>query len=355
MLLYARKSICRSDGQCYARAFSRRKVSQYRMSNSRVMGERQPSPTQTILHLPAGSVDWAGVLTQFTLLLAAREGRAYATWASERLLRFSRKGEGIVALSDGKLLGLLLLELQDHSIEFSFPWTCEPDVMLAGEIATTAIAVGRALYPEARYLRMERQLLPGQADPVGLETAGACCRWRNRMMLELANWHDSPHIAAGYRVVPWNIRDLEAAAAVVYRANINTLDAVLYAPFFGESPAQCRKGLLSILSGTYGPLHPQATICAFHDSTLVGINLVIHEGTGLASIVELSVDPAHQRQGLGRALMMRTLQILKADHIERVELAVTQENARAVNLYASLGFLEYGEFPVCVWPLERRD
>ncbi len=313
------------------------------------MTETYPSRQSTIIHLPAGSADWAGVLAQFTLLLTAREGRAFATWAAERLLRFTRKGDGVVALADGALRGLLILELNDSAVELTFPWLAEPDLFLGGELALAGLQVAEELYPAAPHRRVERQLLPGAADADALTRAGFFCRTRYRMLLELPGWQGEAELPDGYRVVPWNMRDLDPAAAVVYRANIGTLDALLYAPFFGDSPTQCRKGLLSILAGTYGPVHLQATLCAFRDATLVGVNLVIAEGSGLASVVELSVDPASQGRGLGRALMSRTLRVLKHENYERVELAVTQENTRAVALYASLGFLEYGEFPVCVW------
>jgi ribosomal protein S18 acetylase RimI-like enzyme len=313
------------------------------------MTETYPSRQCTILHLPAGSADWAGVLAQFTLTLAAREGRAFATWAGERLLRYTRKGEGVVALADGQLRGLLLLELNDQAVELTFPWLAAPDPALASELALAGLQVAAEVFPAAKHRRVERQLLPGTADPAPLAHAGFFCRRRNRMLLELAGWHGEAELPEGYRIVPWNMRDLDAAAGVVYRANVGTLDAVLYAPFFGESPTQCRKGLLSILAGNYGPIHPSATLCAFHESTLVGVNLVIAEGNGLASIVELSVDPAVQGRGMGRALMTRTLRVLKHENYERVELAVTQDNTRAVALYDSLGFSESGEFPVCVW------
>ncbi|MHB9026010.1 MAG: GNAT family N-acetyltransferase [Armatimonadota bacterium] len=303
-----------------------------------------------ILHLPAGSVDWAGIITQFTLHLVAQNSKQYATWAGERLLRATRKSDGVVALADGALHGLLLFEVVDQTAELTLPWTLPPDHSLATDLTEAVLQVLREDHPELRYIRAERQLLPGNTDPGGLEAAGFACYWRRRMMLELADVRDDPEVPVGYRITHWHIRYLDHAAEVVYRANLGTLDAELYAPFFGDSPAQCRKGLLAILAGRYGPIHPQATLCAFCDDRLVGINLVISEGERLASIVEVSVDPAHQRRRLGRALLQRSLRVLKHENYERVELAVTQENRPAIRLYQALGFTNLEEFPVCFRP-----
>lgn len=303
-----------------------------------------------VIHLPAGSVDWASVLTQFTLHLSKAEGRSYATWAADRLLRLSRTADGLVALANGELLGLMLVEDAGDTVELSMPWVRTDDVRIAEDLATAAVHIARTEHPKARYVRAERQVLPPGDRPAGLAAAGFICHLRQRMALDLPGWRDDAITPAGYRIATWSIRDLDAAADVVYQANLGTLDAILYAPFFGDSPAQCRKGLLSILAGRYGPIHPQATLSAFHGTTLVGVNLVIHEGNGLASVVELSVDPRHQGHGLGRALMVHSLRILKHENMDRVELAVTTENTRAAQLYRALGFFEAGEFSVCVWP-----
>jgi ribosomal protein S18 acetylase RimI-like enzyme len=304
-----------------------------------------------ILHLPPGSADWAGVLTQFTLAIAGERGRQYAAWAADRLLRTTRFSGGLIALRDGALRGILLLEMTEQSAELSFPWTRDHDAVVAELLALAALQCAREASPGIRHIRVERQLLMNHTETQGLTNAGFLCHWRRRMVLELSHWHSAAETPPGFTITPWSIRDLDRAAEVVYAANEGTLDALLYAPFFGDSPAQCRKGLLAILAGRYGPIHPQATLSAFYERTLVGLNLVIAETDGLASVVELSVHPDQQRKGLGRALMARSLRVLNHENMARVELAVTRRNYRAAELYESLGFTDSGEFPVCVYPL----
>ncbi len=304
----------------------------------------------TILYLPASSMEWAGILAQFTMHYAGKEGRAYATWAAERLLRGTRRGDGLVALTDGALAGIMLYELEDNTADITFPWTTRPSATLAAALAEATVKVIQEEYADVRYIRVERQLIPGEANDLGMREAGFICHWRQRMSLELYRWRSASEEPSGYRIARWALADLDAAGRVVFLANEGTLDALLYAPFFGDSPEQCRKGLLSILAGRYGAIHPKATLSAFYNDQLVGVNLVIDEGGGLASVVEISVDPAHQGKGLGRALMVRSLRALQHENMERVELAVTRENSRACQLYESLGFTISGDFPVCVWP-----
>jgi ribosomal protein S18 acetylase RimI-like enzyme len=244
-----------------------------------------------------------------------------------------------------------LLEMTEQAAELSFPWVQNNDRYIAEQLALAAIQSAHEARPGIRHIRVERQLLTDHTDIHGLKAVGFICHWRRRMVLELSRWHSPADVPPGYAIAPWSIRDLDQAAEVVFAANKGTLDALLYAPFFGDSPAQCRKGLLAILAGRYGPIHPLATISAFHGKTLVGLNLVIDEANRLASVVELSVHPEHQHHGLARALMARSLRVLQHENITRVELAVTKRNKRAARLYESLGFTGFGEFPVCVYPL----
>lgn len=305
----------------------------------------------TIHHLPAGHGLWPALLLQFMLHVAAGEGHAYAAWAHERVLRATEREDGVAALTDdGVLLGMVLFEVTDVSVELTLPWTREGDAALGRELAEAALQVADEAHPDLRYRRAERQILPTRIELEGLEQAGFHCRWRRRMLLELLCWRRPVALPEGYRLAPWHVRYLDAAAEVVYRANAGSLDAELYGPFFGDTPAQCRRGLLAILAGRYGALHQPATQCAFHGPTLVGVNLVIAPGEELASIIEISVDPAHQGHGVGRALMGAALQVLRRDRYERAELAVTEGNAGAIHLYESLGFIEVGRFPVCVLP-----
>lgn len=308
------------------------------------------SSEYTIIYLPPGSLEWAGLLAQFTLTMAAQDGRHFAAWASERFSRVTARDHGLVALADGRLLGVVFFEYIDDAVEITFPWLVRPNRDMARDLLLAALREAREQWPKVDNIRVERQLLPTEPEVDAATGAGFACYWRKRMGLELDHWSEPQQVPAVYRLAPWNIRELDAAARVVYAANRNSLDARLYASFFGSSPQDCRHGLLSILAGKYGPVHPQATLCAFTGKELVGLNLVISNSQSMASVIEISVAPAHQGKGLGRAMMIGSLQALKEERYERVELAVTEGNLSAIHLYDSLGFSEAGKFAVCILP-----
>lgn len=61
-----------------------------------------------------------------------------------------------------------------------------------------------------------------------------------------------------------------------------------------------------------------------------------------AEILNLGVAPAHQRQGVGRALVQGMLAQLRQGGVTTVFLEVRESNAVARRLYGSLGFADVG-------------
>ncbi len=310
-------------------------------------------PFDSIVYLSPGCAVWADIVVQFITRLTAEQGRHYANWAGERLARIVKTASGMVALTcDGKLLGLMLYEMVGQSAEMGFPWVAQSRGYheVACALATATVLVIREQHPDVQYLRAERQVIPGLADPTGLEAVGFICGWRQRMVLQLTDWDGKVNVPTKYHLCPWDIRYLDGATEVIHRANVGTCDAKLYAPFFGDSPAQCRKGVLAILAGKYGPILPQATQVALRSDEVIGVNIIAGNDDGSANVVEISVEPSIQQQGVGRALLTHGLQMLRQQGFERVELAVTKSNRAACRLYQSLDFQSAGDFPVCFFP-----
>jgi ribosomal-protein-alanine N-acetyltransferase len=61
-----------------------------------------------------------------------------------------------------------------------------------------------------------------------------------------------------------------------------------------------------------------------------------------AHILNLCVAASMQRQGLGRQLLDRLLQLAQALQVERMFLEVRPSNAAAIHLYESAGFIRMG-------------
>lgn len=66
-----------------------------------------------------------------------------------------------------------------------------------------------------------------------------------------------------------------------------------------------------------------------------------HKGT----LIGVYVEPAHRRGGTARALVTAVLDSARAAGLDGLRLSVTEGNANAEALYASLGFRRYGVEP----------
>lgn len=100
-----------------------------------------------------------------------------------------------------------------------------------------------------------------------------------------------------------------------------------------------------------GVFDTASSFVARHQRTrqLVGLVLTSRVKDDVAHITQICTDPSVRQQGLGSALLGRTLQNLRQQGIHSVTLTVTQANATAVHLYHRLGFQTLREFDAWVW------
>ncbi|HEX5337966.1 MAG TPA: ribosomal protein S18-alanine N-acetyltransferase [Gallionella sp.] len=61
-----------------------------------------------------------------------------------------------------------------------------------------------------------------------------------------------------------------------------------------------------------------------------------------AELLNIGVAAAHQRKGLGRAMLLEMLDVARAKNMRRVFLEVRASNVAAIALYRSAGFAEVG-------------
>lgn len=82
-------------------------------------------------------------------------------------------------------------------------------------------------------------------------------------------------------------------------------------------------------------------VTVVHDSQAVGMGRIIGDGGGSFVIVDIAVEPAHQKRGLGRAIMTALDAWLRANapHSAHVSL-IADGDAR--HLYARYGFVDVG-------------
>lgn len=73
----------------------------------------------------------------------------------------------------------------------------------------------------------------------------------------------------------------------------------------------------------------------------VGCWILSHEG----SITNVAVDPAYRRQGIGRRMLLRLIDIVKEKGVTALTLEARASNMPAIKLYEGLGFRSVGQRP----------
>ena len=68
----------------------------------------------------------------------------------------------------------------------------------------------------------------------------------------------------------------------------------------------------------------------------------VHPASRHVADLGLMVAAAHRRQGIGRALLQRTVDWARANSVAKLELHVFAHNAPAIALYESFGFVQEG-------------
>ena len=143
----------------------------------------------------------------------------------------------------------------------------------------------------------------------------------------------------GYHWREWNPEDVERHALTKFRSFRDEVDSEVFS-CLGEYYGCLR--LMSDIASQETFLAPATWLVWWSETgqlpqdcgTIQGIGVTERSG----SIQNIGVVPEHRGLGLGRALVVKSLQGFALAGIERVVLEVTANNLTAVELYRSLGF-----------------
>jgi ribosomal protein S18 acetylase RimI-like enzyme len=213
------------------------------------------------------------------------------------------------------------------------------------ELLEPVLAEAKAL---STHSRVECQTLfstaPGAEERFA--RAGFEGRARHYLMRDLrsvADW--PPH---SFRLRALRRDDLPAAADLIYRSHLGTIDAALNLTY--SSPALCRGFVETlVLRAGCGRFDAEASLVAEDGDGLIGVLLSSHLSRTNGHICQVSVDPERQARGLGTVLMTRALEALRSQGLATASLSVTVANEPAYRLYQRLGFRLKKEFAAHAW------
>jgi ribosomal protein S18 acetylase RimI-like enzyme len=149
---------------------------------------------------------------------------------------------------------------------------------------------------------------------------------------------------------PWREDDYGSTVRTVFKSYRGEDDSRINSQYGSEEG--CAE-LLSILTDTVwcGQFLAQASRVAACAATgnQVGVLIASKMSRDTAHLGQISVLPAYQGQGIGRALIQSAKCELSNRGFDYVSLAVTATNTRALSLYRSCGFSTIHSFPVYFW------
>jgi ribosomal protein S18 acetylase RimI-like enzyme len=220
---------------------------------------------------------------------------------------------------------------------------------LEERLADAVIADARA---DGRCGRLECQTLFCTAPGVDERFAGAAftSRPRHYMLLELHRLLPSAagRLPPGFRLRAVRRGDLHAAAEIVYRSHVGSVDAALNLTY--ATPSSCRSFVDTlVLRSGCGRFDPEASRLLEGPKGPAGVLLASRLAGSNGHVCQVSMVPEAQGHGFGRLLMVTALRAFERQGLATATLSVTSDNEPAHHLYEDLGFRLHRQFAAHAW------
>lgn len=160
---------------------------------------------------------------------------------------------------------------------------------------------------------------------------------RYRMELDLRFPRPRVELPPDFRWLPWSESLLELHARVKFRCFAEETDAVVFPSL--SHLVGCRDLMTAIV--TRPGFCPGATWLVANGEECVGTVQGLFISKGFGGIQNLGVAVDYRGLGIGRALLLKTLDGFAAAGAKRASLEVTAKNDAAVRMYRRLGFRSY--------------
>jgi ribosomal protein S18 acetylase RimI-like enzyme len=180
--------------------------------------------------------------------------------------------------------------------------------------------------------------------------AGFSSRRRHYMELDLRRSFPigEQRLPAGFRSRAVRRADLYAAAEIVYRSHVGSLDAALNLTY--ATPSTCRNFVDTlVLRSGCGRFDVEASRIVEGPKGPAGVLLASRLARANGHVCQVSVVPEAQGHGLGRVLMLGALRAFDRQGLATATLSVTSDNEPAHRLYDLLGFEVKREFAAHGW------
>jgi ribosomal protein S18 acetylase RimI-like enzyme len=201
--------------------------------------------------------------------------------------------------------------------------------------------------------RIEAQLLVHETGEVARPFVDQGFRRHSRLFMALpltpvVELHKP--VDAGIEIRPWADVDYQAAAAVITSAYRGHVDAEI------NDQYRTLSGSLRFLNNIVrfpgcGVFDAASSFVAIDKRArhIIGIILCSRVRQDVGHVTQVCVLPEYRSQRIGESLIAATAASLRSRHFALLSLTVTQANARAVELYARLGFDQKRVFDAFVW------
>jgi ribosomal protein S18 acetylase RimI-like enzyme len=200
--------------------------------------------------------------------------------------------------------------------------------------------------------RIEAQLMPFGASLEGLLARNDFRLFPRHFMLYDLGAHVKKleDYAPGLRMERWHERHMAACAELIHLTYANHIDGTINDQYRSRTGAMKFLKNIVILPGC-GQFESRASFVLRDELSdqLVGVVLTSMVAPGVGHTTQLCVLPGHQGHGLGRRLMLASMDALKEQKASELSLTVTSSNDRAVKLYEDLGFRKLKTFVAGVW------
>jgi ribosomal protein S18 acetylase RimI-like enzyme len=149
-------------------------------------------------------------------------------------------------------------------------------------------------------------------------------------------------------VRPFRGSDLKAGAHIVHRSFVGSRDAEM------SDCYRTLEGCESFIEGVLlrngcGTYEPRASFVAVEEGAALGVVLSSRISPTIGHVVQISVDPAAQRRGIGTGLMGAAAGALRRQGFTHLSLSVTVGNTVARSWYLALGMRPIKDFNAYVW------